>query len=358
MSALDPNTVTGLPNPTLRYVLTTDPLLGSNDVNDPQGPFNRELNKLLVNDLALAGSVRAVTRQTFGSVDDDAPVTLPTSPVNAPANPADGAIHTTYYNDVQAVVQYNGTGGEWVEVIRVTRVGVSGDTVYPEVTSESGAQVGVVSGTTLLGLQSVTGITGTTVLGESQSLTGSGINKVILLAGYTLTVGTGFTAGDRLVVVGDGVLNVGGFDLSLAIGSRYYYEFDGSNWQLVSLFTPPDLPSVDTDTADLEGVISADTVEAIIAANASGLVKTQETIDIDGNGYVNLTFPRTVGGTSGFLAADVVSVIGVQAATVDGDSFVNDVKNLEVRIKSGGGNMGIYWEGAAADDQVVITYIK
>lgn len=113
-----------LPRPALQFLLTSDPFLGTTTPGVPDGPFNRELYKLLENDSALANLFMGYLSRTFGVSGVAAPTigTVPDPMAGAPATPANLAMHTVYYNDYEVVYRYDGTEGEWVEQARMARV--------------------------------------------------------------------------------------------------------------------------------------------------------------------------------------------------------------------------------------------
>jgi hypothetical protein len=114
-----------LPRPALQFLLTSDPFLGTATAGVPDGPFNRELYKLLENDSALANLMMGYLSRTFGvaataAPDEEDPVPDPLT--GAPATPANLAMHTVFYNDFEVVYRYDGTEGEWVEQARMARL--------------------------------------------------------------------------------------------------------------------------------------------------------------------------------------------------------------------------------------------
>lgn len=113
-----------LARPALQFLLTTDPFLGTATAGVPDGPFNRELYKLLENDSALANLFMGYLSRTFGAQAVAAPAvdTVPDPLAGAPPTPANLAMHTVYYTDAEVVYQYDGTEGEWLEQTRMTRV--------------------------------------------------------------------------------------------------------------------------------------------------------------------------------------------------------------------------------------------
>lgn len=114
-----------LPRPALQFLLTTDPFLGTTTPGVPDGPFNRELYKLLENDSALANLFMGYLSRTFGATASVAPVvdTIPDPLTGAPATPANLAMHTVYYQDYEVAYRYDGTEGVWTEQARMARVG-------------------------------------------------------------------------------------------------------------------------------------------------------------------------------------------------------------------------------------------
>lgn len=110
--------------PALQFLLTTDPFLGTTVAGVPDGPFNRELHKLLQNDAALANLFSGYLSRTYGSSVSAAPVVgaIPDPLANAPTTPANLAMHTVFYSDYEVVYTYDGTNGVWVEQARMARV--------------------------------------------------------------------------------------------------------------------------------------------------------------------------------------------------------------------------------------------
>jgi len=112
-----------LPRPALQFLQTTDPFLGTATPGVPDGPFNRELYKLLENDSALANLFMGYLSRTFGVDTGAAPAAdaIPDPLIGAPATPANLAMHTVFYTDYEVVYRYDGTEGEWVEQARMGR---------------------------------------------------------------------------------------------------------------------------------------------------------------------------------------------------------------------------------------------
>lgn len=125
-----------LPYPALQFLLSTDPFLGTTVPGVPDGPFNRELHKLLQNTSALANLFVGYLSRTYGTVNSAAPVanTVPVPLAGAPSTPANLAMHTVYYNNYEVVYSYNGTSGAWVEKARMLRVYTAFDRFYKKVT--------------------------------------------------------------------------------------------------------------------------------------------------------------------------------------------------------------------------------
>lgn len=346
-----------LPNSNLVYILTSDPLLGSTDNTVPNGPFNRELAKLIANDLALLGTVNALLSRTYGTESGNAPVSLPDPPVNAPADPADGALHTTYYDDFEITFSY--ADSAWAEVFRIARVG--GGAVYAEVNTGSGGAVGTVSGTTLAALvnevkpyiEAVT-LVGNTVLGSGN------VNKVITLGGFELEVSdSGFSDGDRVVAIGPGDFDHEGSGETLETGEVVEYQNNGTEWLKVHQYKPETThPTVTTSSGATNGLVSQDTIAAIAATNTQYDYVTED-VALSGTGYVELTFPRTVSAIS-MTVDKIVSIIGIQdsGVTISEADFGANVKTLHYRVSSDGTKLGIFWDGADAADEVRISYLK
>lgn len=112
-----------LPFPNLTFLLRTDPMIGSCSTDVPDGPFNRELHKLLKNDGALASLIVSIMRRTFGSSSNNAPTlgTIPSVIVGATNTPLNYQIHTVFYADYEITYRYNSTLGAWEELVRQLR---------------------------------------------------------------------------------------------------------------------------------------------------------------------------------------------------------------------------------------------
>lgn len=113
-----------LPRPALQFLLTSDPFLGTATAGVPDGPFNRELYKLLENDSALANLFMGYMSRTYGVSGSAAPTigVIPAPLAGSPVTPADLAIHAVFYTDYEVLYRFNGTGGVWVEQARMARV--------------------------------------------------------------------------------------------------------------------------------------------------------------------------------------------------------------------------------------------
>jgi hypothetical protein len=122
-----------LPRPALRFLEVTDPFLGTSVAGVPDGPFNRELYKLLENDSAIANLVMGLLTKTFGASNIAAP-SVPGTPPGAPTTPATYAMHTVFFNNFEVLYQYDGTGGVWVERARMARVYTALQQNYKKVT--------------------------------------------------------------------------------------------------------------------------------------------------------------------------------------------------------------------------------
>lgn len=109
-----------LPYPALKYVLSSEPFLGSTNDSIPEGPINRELHKLLKNNCELASLLRGFLTRTYGASVSNAPAiyVVPTPVVSAPSTPASGNVHEVFYADFNVTYHYNGTLGVWVESSR------------------------------------------------------------------------------------------------------------------------------------------------------------------------------------------------------------------------------------------------
>jgi len=115
-----------LPYPALQFISEDDPVLGTSDPSVPEGPFNRELHKLLANTGALADVFqsylsRTVTYANATNMPD--PIVNPVSIANAPSTPGEGNYHTVYYQDYEALFRYNATVSPvgWYYVTSVLR---------------------------------------------------------------------------------------------------------------------------------------------------------------------------------------------------------------------------------------------
>tara|TARA_R110000868_G_scaffold81743_1_gene231172 strand:- start:29993 stop:30685 length:693 start_codon:yes stop_codon:yes gene_type:complete len=107
--------------PSLNFILTTDPVLGTNIPGVPDGPYNQQLWKLLQNDFNLAAFLNNYFVRTYGvseSVAQDAedPVVLPLP--GAPVSPADKVMHMLFTQDAEITYRFNGTSGLWEELGR------------------------------------------------------------------------------------------------------------------------------------------------------------------------------------------------------------------------------------------------
>jgi hypothetical protein len=112
-----------LPRPALQFLLTSDPFLGTSVPGVPDGPFNRELYKLLENDSALANALMGYLAKTHGVSSSAAPSvnTVPNPLTGAPSTPANLAVHVVYYTNFEVSYRFNGASGLWVELARITR---------------------------------------------------------------------------------------------------------------------------------------------------------------------------------------------------------------------------------------------
>lgn len=113
-----------LPRPALQFLLVDDPFLGTTTPGVPDGPFNRELYKLLENDSALANLFVGYLQRTYGVSESPAPTEgeIPDPLTNAPSTPSNLAMHTVFYSDFEVVYRYDGEGGTWVEMARMQRL--------------------------------------------------------------------------------------------------------------------------------------------------------------------------------------------------------------------------------------------
>ncbi len=115
---------TYLPHPLLTFLTTSDPVLGSTNSEVPDGPFNRELHKLLKNDSALANLFVNYLVRTYGvnAVPAHEVGLVPSVLAGAPTTPANLAQHAVFYSDFEVLYRYDGDEGEWLEVSRMERV--------------------------------------------------------------------------------------------------------------------------------------------------------------------------------------------------------------------------------------------
>lgn len=113
-----------LPYPALQFLLVSDPFLGTTVAGVPDGPFNRELHKLLRNDSALANLFVGYLQRTYGATSEDPPAVgvVPSPLTGAPLTPANLAMHTVYYSTHEVVYKYDGDEGVWEEQARMPRV--------------------------------------------------------------------------------------------------------------------------------------------------------------------------------------------------------------------------------------------
>lgn len=113
-----------LTHTSLRFVQTSDPVLGSNQVGVPTGPFNAELYKLLQNDCSLAAFVHNYFARTHGTSGVAAPAdtVAPVPLAGAPVSPADKVMHVVYYTNAEVTYQFNGISGLWEEKGRTGKV--------------------------------------------------------------------------------------------------------------------------------------------------------------------------------------------------------------------------------------------
>lgn len=113
-----------LPRAALQFLLTTDPFLGTSTAGVPDGPFNRELYKLLENDSALANTIIGYMSRSYGVSASVAPAvnTIPNPLTGAPSTPADLTVHAVFYTNYEVTYRYNGTSGVWVELARAGRI--------------------------------------------------------------------------------------------------------------------------------------------------------------------------------------------------------------------------------------------
>ena len=125
-----------LPRPALQFLLTSDPFLGTATAGVPDGPFNRELYKLLENDSALANLFAGYLSRTFGVSNSVAPTAgvVPDPLTGAPSTPANLAMHTVFYSNYEVAYRYDGTEGVWVEQARMARLYSALEQHYKKVT--------------------------------------------------------------------------------------------------------------------------------------------------------------------------------------------------------------------------------
>lgn len=110
--------------PELSYILKTEPALGSSSADRAEGPINRELKKLLMNDCALSTFVMNYLSRTYATAGTPAPEVgvIPVPLVGAPAEPIAGVVHTVFYTDQEVAYQRNSENTAWVEIARYARV--------------------------------------------------------------------------------------------------------------------------------------------------------------------------------------------------------------------------------------------
>lgn len=118
-----------LPNPELLWITVNDPLLGTANAGVPEGPFNRELHKLLQNDSALANLFLGYIGRSVGAVENfmPDPMVVPSPMPGASVTPGHGAYHTVFYFNREVLFKYNASsitpGWEYVvDVARVTHI--------------------------------------------------------------------------------------------------------------------------------------------------------------------------------------------------------------------------------------------
>lgn len=138
-----------LPYPILKYLLTSEPVLGSASDTIPDGPFNRELCKLLLNTGALANTFYYYMARTVQVMNESAPaVTDPlasfTTLTGAPtSNLVNGLFHAMLYNDKEVVYRYSTTTAKWHEMFRydwsptVTGISIQNKTVSTAITASA-----------------------------------------------------------------------------------------------------------------------------------------------------------------------------------------------------------------------------
>lgn len=116
-----------LPNPLLTFLTTSDPVLGSSSSEVPDGPFNRELHKLLKNDSALANVFKSYLSRTYAVLNQSAPNVgvVPGVVSGAPSSPTNFANHVVAYTNFEVLYVYNSVNGGWSELSRSARSGTS-----------------------------------------------------------------------------------------------------------------------------------------------------------------------------------------------------------------------------------------
>lgn len=98
-----------VPYPVLQYILTSDPVLGTSDVTIPDGPFNRELNKLLQNIGSVGNLLVGYLNRTVGAVESQMPdpYVVPSPVPGASLTPAHLDYHTLFYTDREVLLRYD-----------------------------------------------------------------------------------------------------------------------------------------------------------------------------------------------------------------------------------------------------------
>lgn len=110
--------------PVLQFLTTNDYMVGTCHEGVPDGPFNRELHKLLQNDANLSNLLAGWWSRTWGISSStahdvgDVPLVLEGSPTT----PANFAVHIVLYSDYEVTYRFDGNAGEWLEFGRTLRV--------------------------------------------------------------------------------------------------------------------------------------------------------------------------------------------------------------------------------------------
>jgi hypothetical protein len=118
-----------LPYPILKFLLTSEPVLGSASDTIPDGPFNRELHKLLQNTGALANLFIYYFSRTVELIDtaawavENQPTGGYASTVfsGLPGTLVDNMFHVVYFTDDEVTFKYLASTGKWFEQFRADK---------------------------------------------------------------------------------------------------------------------------------------------------------------------------------------------------------------------------------------------